>query len=126
MSVWEPTEWLSEFLLPSPASIFFSRFRRLSVSRKPYLLLITGASAGSPALDLKAPVRRLQNNKQGPVKFTKYALSGNTLFSYSFSHMNKPCLLKSIYVFVLIVSLRRITSNDVKKERWKTYRFCCY
>lgn len=62
-SVWEPTEWLSEPLFPSP--IFFNLLRRLSVSRNPYLLLITGTSMGSPALDLKAPVPRLhiQNTK---------------------------------------------------------------
>lgn len=62
--MWEPTEWLSEPWFPSP--IFFNLLRRLSVSRNPYLLLITGTSAGSPALDLNAPVPRLhiQNTKK--------------------------------------------------------------
>lgn len=53
----EPTEWLSEPRFPSP--IFFNLLRRLSVSRNPYLLLITGTSTGRPALDLNAPVPRL-------------------------------------------------------------------
>lgn len=57
-SVLELTDWLSEFLLLSPN--FLSLFKRLSVSLSPYLLLITGAGAGSPALDLKAPVPRLK------------------------------------------------------------------
>lgn len=60
-SVCEPTEWLSEVLFPSPS--FFSLLRRLSVSRNPYLLLITGTSTGSPALDLKAPVPRLHDRR---------------------------------------------------------------
>lgn len=57
-SVLELTDWLSEFLLLSPN--FLSLFKRLSVSLSPYLLLITGAGAGSPTLDLKAPVPRLK------------------------------------------------------------------
>lgn len=65
-SVCEPTEWLSEVLFPSPS--FFSLLRRLSVSRNPYLLLITGTSTGSPALDLKAPVPRLHDRRGGKKK----------------------------------------------------------
>ena len=57
-SVLELTDWLSEFLLLSPN--FLSLFKRLSVSLSPYLLLITGAGAGSPTRDLKAPVPRLK------------------------------------------------------------------
>lgn len=63
----EPTEWLSEVLFPSPS--FFSLLRRLSVSRNPYLLLITGTSTGSPALDLKAPVPRLHDRRGGGRKY---------------------------------------------------------
>lgn len=60
-SVLELTDWLSEFLLLSPN--FLSLFKRLSVSLSPYLLLITGAGAGSPTLDLKAPVPRLKKKQ---------------------------------------------------------------
>lgn len=58
-SVWEPTEWTSEFWLASPS--FFSLLSRRSVSLKPYLLLITGPATGSPIFDVKAPVARLKN-----------------------------------------------------------------
>lgn len=54
----EATDWLSDFLLPS--SSFFSLLSLLSVSLRPYLLLITGTSTGSPAFDLKAPAPRLK------------------------------------------------------------------
>lgn len=71
-SVLELTDWLSEFLLLSPN--FLSLFKRLSVSLSPYLLLITGAGAGSPTLDLKAPVPRLKE-KTAHIRQTAYLLT---------------------------------------------------
>lgn len=71
----EATDWLSDFLLPS--SSFFSLLSLLSVSLRPYLLLITVTSTGSPAFDLKAPVARLKSHKN--------CVNGNYIhFIYSF------------------------------------------
>lgn len=86
-SVLELTDWLSEFLLLSPN--FLSLFKRLSVSLSPYLLLITGAGAGSPTLDLKAPVPRLKE-KTAQVKQTVCSLQGQLLRAHGH--------LKSTYV----------------------------
>ena len=108
--MWEPTEWLSELLLPSPS--FFSLLRRLSVSRNPYLLLITGTSTGNPALDLNAPVPRLpKETKHNEQMFRKFVLKTENPYtdtSLPFHYYN---------VNINILQINRLNTLPLKRKK---------